>query len=420
MSSKIDRTTAFAGLLFFAFLLVWVQFPAFAKTDIKGVRDSVPDAYRPVGGRFGSLIVEPAIEILQKYDDNIFKQATSQKTDHILSVKPKMLVTTDWNLHRLQAGVAANYARYRRTHSEDYKDVSIFLSGRYDVDYETYFNAGVNYDRKHEERGSVDDVDGDEPLIYDIRSANIGFTRELGLLNLYLSNTYRQISYQDSTLSGSKVDNGERNRWHNAARLKLGYDLSDDSEIYATIQHDRKRYERNSVSFRNADGMDYRIGLSSVLTGKVQADIFAGYISQKYQGEDFRDTKSVRFGGAMLWNLTGLTTLKAELDRSLIETVQIGASAVMRTKGMVYVDHALRPNVLIGLSGGILEDSYQGDNAVNAGRDNTIYKVGFNLDYLFTPAWAAKFSYDYMQRNYDSSTPDYDVNQAMISLRYSY
>lgn len=420
MSSKIGQTTACAELLFFAFLLIGTVFPAFAKTEVTGVREGIPDAYKAVGGRFGSLMVEPAVEILQRYDDNIFKQASAQKSDHILSVKPKFVVTTDWNLHRLQAGAAADDSRYSKTHSEDYRDVSVFLSGRYDVDYETYLNAGVNYDRKHEERGSVDDADGDKPLVYDIRSANIGFTRELGLLNLYLADTYRQITYQNSTFSGVRVDNGGRNRWHNAASLKLGYDLSDDSEIYAAIQHDRKHYERNESSFRNSDGMDYRLGLSSVLTGKVKADVFAGYASQKYQGSEFRTTKSMRLGGSMLWNLTGLTTLKAEMDRSLIETVQAGASAVLRTQGQLRIDHALRPNVFISAYGGMMEDLYQGDDTTNASRDNTIYKAGIDIDYILNPAWAANFSYDYMHRDYDSEAPDYDVNQVMLSLRYTY
>lgn len=412
---------SFLGLGVVTLPVVGVTNFAYGETQVVGVKDIPRPDYAPLGGRVGTVIVNPAITFDVFNDDNVFKRAASPKSDVFTVIKPKIGLSMDWNLHQVQIGGAANLGRHKKLRAENYDDYSAFASGRYDLDYGTYILASVNYDWKHEDRGAPDDVNGDTPLTYGVKSSTLGFVRDIGLLNLSISNTYKQIEYDDTKRAGATVDNGDRDRKNTISTVRLGYDLSDDSEVYVSAQYDQQKFAENSSSFRNSDGAEYRAGLRSVLTGKLKGDVYYGRIYHDYNGSVFDDSDAPVFGSSFLWAATGLTSLKLDINRSFVGTTQEGASGLSRTHILLNADHALRPNWFLSANISFDRDVYEGDASLNAARESDLYRGGLGVEYFMNRNVSARVSYDYRRRDYDSdASRDYDSNISMFSIGYTY
>lgn len=402
-----------AGLVFPAALL-------FAENiEVLSVKQKPNPDFDPKGGKFKALIVKPALEIEELYDDNIFRDETGEQGDFITSFKPEVKVSTDWNLHQIETGASADVGRYWDHEAENFDDYAVYLSGRYDVDYGTYVTASARFDHKHEDRGALDDVSGDSPIEYDVATANLGFTRDLSVLKLYMKGTWRALRYQETQRNGTTIDNSERDRDQSIYEAKLAYEMSDRTLAYAQVRYDRKRYELDSESFRNSDGFDYRLGMGMDISGKVHGDIYAGYLKTSYD-DVFDDIGAANYGGALLWNLSEITSVRVSAERSVVETTLDGSSGIVRTKAGLGLEHAFRQNIIADMRFSITDDAYEGNAAQSSTRDNRTYDAGFGLDYMLSDQWKMRFDYNLIRRDFDTASGDYNNNKIMLALKYSY
>ncbi len=392
---------------------------AFDERAVVSVKEQSNEYYTAQGGRIGSLIVKPSIDIAYEYDDNIFREAENQKNDKKLIVQPDVTVETDWNMHQIRAGASAEFGRFKEFGSEDYDDHSYFVSGRLDMDYNTFATLDVRSQFRHEDRGSLDDVDGDAPIEFQVDSTSAGFTRALGVMKLYLNGIFRTYSYDDTSRAGLVVSNADRDREHRIYRGRIAYSLSDDYAVFIQAQHDTRNYDQSGTAFRDSDGQEYRGGVSVNISGKLQGDIYLGRLTQSYES-DFDDISEVVYGGHLLWNLNGITSLRGMWENQVVETSLVGASGVLRTTARVELEHAFRDYFMFDGYTGFQDDQYEG-NASSSASDNVTYTSGAGLDYKLSDKLGVRFDYDYLKRNFEEAgSGDYDNHKVRFSVKYDY
>lgn len=392
---------------------------ASAKNIVLPVQSDLPEGYKPIGGRLGTVIVMPSAGVWTLSDDNIYRQSSNKKSDVVHGMSPAVSLSTDWNLHQIRADFKSNIARYTKNRSENYEDYNASLYGKYDIDYGTYAYTLVSRDKKHEERGSPDDVQGDTPLNYNVNGVTIGFVRDLGLLNVYAMHQISMLDYSNTMRGNVLVDNGAKDRDLKTTTLKLGYDLSDDSEIYVSFSDRQQDYKRNSVLFRNSHSMDYTLGLDSAFTGKTLFKVYAGLTDQN--NKSYEDNLYSRYGASVLWRMDGLNAIQLDLSKNTVDTAQDGVSAISRQAIKISYDHSFRPNIFLNVYGAAYNDRYYGDTSLNTGRNNNVYQTGLGLDYVMNNYVSVRVSYDYTERSYESDDVDgYDSNRFMFKLGFSY
>ena len=385
-----------------------------AITDIKTNMGAAPQ-----GGRLGAFLLKPSLGLLQNHDDNIFRISGDKRSDWVTSVKPEVKLQSDWNLHQVEAGASAQFNRYRKNSSENHDDFAFYLSGRYDVDYQTYFTGLWRQERLHEDRSSLDDVDGDAPLEYDVQTGRVGFTRALGILKLYMDGTLKSYTYDDSRRGSTIIDNSDRDRDQYSFKTRLSYSVSDNAQAFGQVTYNRRRYENSSTSFRNSNGMDYRAGVTANLTGKAEGELYVGYLTQDYD-DGFSDISAPSFGGSLLWNLNDLTSLKASAERSVQETSLAGSSGVVRTSVDLTLQHAITEDILAEATIGLDDDTYKGGSD-SANRDNTTYEGGLSLSYNFGRGFVSTLKYDYTKRNFERENNNgFENNRITAGLTYAY
>ncbi|MGH1403038.1 MAG: outer membrane beta-barrel protein [Alphaproteobacteria bacterium] len=391
---------------------------AFDQSAVTSIKERQGQNYAPIGGRFGSFILNPSIELQQHYDDNVFRDSEDQSSDFITVVQPDFGVRSDWKRHQIRAGVSASIGRFYDNKSEDYNDYSYYVSGRYDISHGTSATLGIRQDRLHVDRSDVDDVNGDEPIEYDVTSASLGFTRALGIVKLYLTANTAELKHKNSVRAGVRVDNSIRDRRQSQLTGRVSYAVNDSYNLYTQVQYNRRRYDLSGTSFRDSDGYDYRLGGSVNLTNKMQADIYLGYLNQKYTS-GFDDIKGLNFGGNILWNANEITSLRAQLDRQVVETVQVGGSGILRTQGQIAVERALKDDVIIDGYIGAANDKYEG-GLTSSLNDNITYRTGFGLEYKLNRNVSADMGYDFRRRNFKNTDGNYSNHEVMLAVRYGY
>lgn len=387
----------------------------FDETLVRNVRQNLPEDYRRLGMRFRSLIVEPAVKIEQKYDDNIFRRRDGRVSDHITIASPSLDFRTNWNLHEIRAGAQGDFGRYKSNSSENYDDYSYYVSGRYDLDYETFLNFSVRAEHNHQDRGSLEDANGDNPLEYDVRRYEVGFTRELGVLKLYLNAGFHEYEYEDSVRSGAVINNNERDFRDNIYQARLAYGLTDRFEIYAQSRYDRRRYDTASSVFVDSEGEDYRLGFRANVTGKVQAGGFFGFVQRKNSGVQ-GESRSFTAGGDVLWNMSDIMSVNASLERRLDAVSLQGVPSVLRTEALLRGELALRQNMFLDGQFSYRDDAYN-ELASTADRDHVTYGGGVGLEYVVNRGIRAGIEYDFARREYDAVGDDYKNHKVSVSLK---
>lgn len=389
---------------------------AYNKKLVTNVKNRVSKDYQPQGGRLGVFVVRPSVLVLETYDDNIFRDP-DKDGDFITSVRPEVKVNSDWALHGVEAGAKGDFARYADFDSENYNDYSFYVSGRYDLDYETYVKVMAQYEKRHQERDALEDPGGDEPMDYHVKTVFIGFARELNLLRLNASATHRAYTHEDTDVAGATIDNGERDRKQQEFDIRLGYGLSDNYEVFGAVGYDRRRFDRADTPYRDSQSFNVRGGLAVNFTGKLRGDVYAGYARQSFN-KGFDSEGLLNYGGSLLWNPTELTSVEARVGRELVETFQASAATIVQTTAEASVSHAVRENIIADVSAGLVDRDYRGE--AGASNDNRDYKAGASVVYRVNQNVSAGLKYDYLDRNFDQSARDYDNNRVMLSLRYDY
>lgn len=387
--------------------------------DVIGVRQQYQPDYEPLGIRSGAFNLNPSLEVSEEYDDNIFRDETGKKSDFITAVKPGLNVRSDWNLHEVQFTARGDLGYYADNSNEDYRDYALSASGRYDITYETALRALAQYERFHEDRGSPDDVNGDEPTTFDRWTTSLGFARTLGRLKLFINGQYQDYTFDDTTAAGVVIDNSNRNRSQTRIDTRLAYELVPNYDVFVSAAWDVRDYDRTVVVDRNSEGYELRAGTALNITGKVKGEIYAGQIATDYSS-DFEDIKTINYGGSLLWNLTGLTSVYANVDRSVIETVSGDSTGYVLTASRVGVDHALRRNVMLGGFVGHDQNDYIGTAPGAFEREDEAIRTGLRLEYKPVRGAAIETRYDYVDRESNVALSDFTDNRLMLTLKYSF
>jgi len=430
---KFYTTTSFLAIVATAGLSISAAAQDGAPDDqvVSVYERSRPD-YSAPGARTGSFMFLPTIEGGLKYNSNIFASragptnlVTGEIDDFIVQIKPGFNLNSDWNQHFFSVFANADIARYIDNSREDFEDINLGARGRIDISRGTSFNYGASYSDLHEDRGSPDNIGrAAEQTIYKTFKANAGFVRDLALVSLAVDGNYENVNYDDAALVGGNVlnnDDRDRERWEGS--LRLGYEVD---EYYETFI----RFKANSVTYdnsqedggpqRNSDGYEIVAGATFDITGKSQGEFFGGYVAQNYDSDSLSNIGDFTFGASLLWNPTGLTSVRGSVSRSVVETIvservagnNVFAAGILGTRFSLEMEHELQRNVLLKGTA-----SYTRQNYENISRSDDMYAASLGLRYLLNRNFAVDASYNFDSMDTTETGQDFKRHNFMVSLR---
>jgi len=396
------------------------QQPTFSTAYEELPRDqTVRERPRPevdaLGVHLGGFYAYPSVRTSEIYDDNIFVTPSDKRGDFITEIAPELSLESNWNNHALNfdAGAAAGY--YASHTGEDYVDYHFGTDGRLDLTRDDQLSAAFTYRHAHEDRSSPDDVQGKTPTEYDLYHGEIGDQNRFGRFTLKLDSQLNRYKYfDDEAENGTTIDNNDRDRLSSLHSVTLSYEIVPDYDAYVRASYNRQDYDsqQDDQGFdRSSQGFETVVGLAIDLGGVTRADIFAGYLTQFYQDSEFDTVSGPSFGGSLVWNPTGLTTVTATVSRTLQETTQVGAAGYFSTDALVNIDHELLRNLLLNAFGGFINNNYEGIS-----RNDDIWTGGVGAEYLMNHYASIDLKYRYDTRDSSESDENYERNLILLSL----
>lgn len=368
------------------------------------------------GIRMGSLVFGPAIALDETYDDNVYRTSKNQESDFITAIKPSLGISTDFDMHALYLRGSGSFGFFKDNESENYKDYNLGGGGRFDLDYDTFLTFGSNYKSAHEGRDSPDDPNAVEPVEYSLTTHQVGFTRARGLIKLYVEGIYNSFEFGDAKMAnGARIDNSSRDRDIYTLNTKLAYEYFPGYHVYTAVRYDERTYDRRALVSRDSTGIEYLLGSDIELTGKVKADVYVGKLQREYDSSLRPEIDATSYGGQILWNMTGLTSLTATAERAVEETTYQDASGNLSTRLSLGLDHMLDHNLF--LSAGVSHSMSDYEERTGGRKlEDQGYGANAGLEYMPFDGTSVKLGYSYSQRESDVAGEDYDSNRVTLSL----
>ena len=370
-----------------------------------------PD-YSPIGvplGGGGLFTLYPRVTVGTIYDDNVFREEHHPNADLAASVRPEVRLESDWDVHAFDAGVVANIVRYTDQSRANYQDWNTYANGRLDITDDLAASAGVEFAKQHEDRGSPDSAAPDQDNIefyrfarraaLDYKGAPI-FTRVTGEWDSY--------DYQDN--QGFNYDDRDYELYE--ARLRVGTELTPSTSIFLEPGYNWRLYGGlDDFGFdRDLQGFDVRAGATYDVTAVTFLEAYGGYFRQDYKDLRFPTANGFALGLQTTWNPSDLTTVTANIGRSIHETNVEGAAGIVDTGIDLRVDYELFENLIASGHGSLHEEHFEG-----IGRDDNLRTVGAGLTYFINPYLQAGFDYTFGERDSHADNEAYRYNE--ISLR---
>ncbi len=388
----------------------------------QGALVSIMQAARPdydaKGIHLGAFILNPIADLTENFSSNVYATTYNDKSDFYTLFSPLVTIQSGWNRDSVGATVGGDITRYVRYNSEDVDNFSASVNGRLDILDGMYANGSGGYQIEHEPRGSPNSVNGISPTEYHLASATLGYVKDNSVIGLNLGFSVNNYTYFNvPTTSGIPIIETDRDRTEYDINAKVSYELAPQYKAFIRASGNERAYDHKFDAGgyqRSSTGYEFDAGAALAIASKVDGEIYIGYLSQIFDDPRLSNAGGLGFGANLLWNVDGLTSVKASVARTVEETIVTQASSFVQTSVSVGIEHELLRNLLLSAAFNYANQDYQ-----NFGRVDNVYGVNLMGKYLLNRYLATSLNIGYTKKTSNaigiSQLAEYE--QALVAFK---
>ena len=343
------------------------------------------DPYAAIGIRAGSFVLLPSLDLTGGYITNPERIAGGSGSAYLVAA-PALRVQSDWERHSLTADIAGSYTQYLEdlVPSLNVPFLNSKIDGRVDVTRDTQINLEQRFLINTDNPGSPNlQFQLAQLPINSDWGETLGIAQQFNRLAVSFNGTFDRATYDPSVLTDGEVfSNGDRNFDQYAGILRVGYEIDPGLKPFVLIQEDQRihdeQFDINNLQ-RDSTGTTAEIGSSLNLFGTLSGEMAFGWVERVYQDPTLPIISGPVANGTLLWQPTGLTTVKLGAVSQVYETTVDSASGEFSHDVNLEVDHAFRSWLI-----GIAKAGYGTDNYVGSTTNDTRYFLSAGLTYIFT------------------------------------
>lgn len=364
----------------------------------------------------GSFQLFPSITVGPAFDSNIYSQRDGAKSDYVWILNPGVQLLSNWGRHALNFGAQGDFGFYTFHPRESFHNGILNLTGRFDLANRTYVDYGADYQRLSEERGATDALGSAvEPTTLNYYRFFGGFLRKQGRFDLKSQYSFRRFDYDPVETGLGETNQNFRNKNVHQVTAELGYEIMRYWRPFVRGGYNWRDFDDNA--FHASQGYDAVVGTGfEIGGGTVTGEVYAGHMKQDFtnwNGDNQKNsTGEFKFGGNFLWNVSGLTSIVGEFDRTLEDTTSTGYRSFVGTGGSLTVQHELQRNILLEAKGGYTRYDFNGAPE----RTDHNYTAGAGVRYFFNRNFYSDLQYDF--RDLVSSTGANNYGRHVVQLRF--
>jgi len=361
--------------------------------------------------QIGSFELFPTLELGETYDSNIYATKDNERDDTVGTVRPVVNLFSNWGRHALSVTTFGDVNYYSQHAKENYNNAVLDVNGRYDVMDKTWVSGRAGYQRLAESRTSPNAINGSEPTTFGVGKAGVTAYRGVGKLKANVDYDFKRFDYDSTPSSAGLINQSTRDRDEHIAGGKLAYDLSGNVKPYIRGAYNVRSYDHNRT--HDSDGFETVVGAQADLGGITSVDLFAGWMVQNYDNFTTKKQDSTpKVGGRLDWNVTGMTSLAVEVDRTIEESTSNLFNSYYQTGGSATLTHELRRNILLEANSTYSHEDFNGSSK----RRDDVVTAGLGGRYLISRNLYSDLFYNWEDRMSTENTNEYTRNTVTLRL----
>jgi hypothetical protein len=341
------------------------------------------DPYEALGIKAGSFLILPAVELSAGYDTNP-QHATGGASSSYFIVAPELHVRSDWASNSLTADIVSSYTDYANDSfqpSLNHPYLNAKVDGRLDVTRSTQILLESRAIVTTDNPGSPNITAGLAKLpIYTTLGGTVGVAQQFNRLDVSVKGTVDRSTEQNSELTdGESVSNDYRAFDQYAGILRVGYEIDPGFKPFVEVDEDTRIHDSPFDIYgedRNSNGSSAKIGGDFDVFGSLTGEMAIGYLARDYHDPTLPNIAGTTLDGALLWQATGLTSVKFTAASEVTESILQGVSGAFSRDVSLEVDHAFRRWLIANGQIGYGHDEY-----VGLARDDNRYFAATGLTY---------------------------------------
>ncbi|MDE5441556.1 outer membrane beta-barrel protein [Bradyrhizobium sp. CSA207] len=357
------------------------------------------DPFGAVGDYVGSFLIKGGLELSAGYDTNPARLNKPVGSPAYV-VAPDLLVVSDWERHALVADLRGSFSGYTNNMPAtidgfaspspvevDRPDFTGHVDGRFDVDRDLKLTSQFRLRLATDNPGSPNVQAGLQKFpVYATYGGTFGFDQTFNRFQVAAGATVDRTAYTNSKLTdGTTSSNDDRDFNQYGGVGRFSYELKPGLKPFVEIQGDSRVHDqaadRNGY-FRDSSGGYGKVGSSFEFSRILTGEVSVGYSARNYVDPRLSQLAGFLTSGSLIWNASGLTTVKFFTDTQIAETTIPGSSGVLVRTYAAEVDHDFRRwlTAVGKFTYGTLD--YQGQNRNDKTyslEGNLIYKLNRNL-----------------------------------------
>lgn len=317
------------------------------------------DPFGAVGDYAGSFLIKGALELSGGYDTNPARLNKPVGSSAYV-VAPELLVMSDWERHALVADLRGSFSGYGNQMPAtidgfaspapvevDRPDFTGHVDGRVDVDRDLKLASQLRLRIATDNPGSPNVQAGLQRYpVYAAYGTTLGFDQTFNRFQVAAGATVDRTAYTNSKLTDGTIssnDDRDFNQYGGVGRFS--YDLKPGLKPFVEIEGDSRVHDqpadRNGY-FRDSSGGYAKVGSTFEFSRILIGEISVGYTARNYVDPRLSRLAGFLTSGSLIWNASGLTTVKFFTDTQIAESTVPGSSGVLVRTYAAEVDHDFR------------------------------------------------------------------------------
>lgn len=306
--------------------------PAHQTLDEQTPYVDIPDTvgsgayYQPneLGVSLGAFTLFPALEVQTGFDNNVYATNSNSTTAPVGSlyalVKPTLELKSEWLNHSLRVLAGGAFGVYPSATSQNYWNGTLQADGRLDIREDLYVTGLIGVRRSTEPLGTPNTEFATAPTVVDSIPIEFSLYQRFNRFFYQLTGSATRYWYYDNSIIGAGgLPAASRNMTGYEERLRLGYEVTDDFDIWVQPGLQQAIYEqyinvagqqRDSTSWMSSIGFTKRFSEISKIEGSI------GYQTLSYLA-DGATTPATIFGLTGSWNGYQPLTLRPAFIRTI-------------------------------------------------------------------------------------------------------
>lgn len=389
-----------------------------AANEEKGKDDSerMDKSYEPKGVEMGSFLLLPKFEVDEVFNSNVFAVHDGEQADFVTMLRPSFKLRSNFSEHALNITGQVEQQNYTRFHNDDQLNAQGEVNGRLDLAKGTDLSGLVRAMAGHEERGSPDESGGKVPAATQTYTGQSTLTHKFGKMGLEFGGDANRYIFADvETSTGTRVHNGDRDRWEYSARARGSYDMFPGYAAVGEVSANKRTYDQSLDDdgyARSSKGYRVETGVGVDISQLIRGDFLVGYFSQDYEDTRLTDPSGLSVRATFNWTPDAATIIIPALERSVQETTQTRASAMIRNSASLTVRREVQRNLILTAFGSYYMDEMEGVSS----KDSWTAEGRLRATYSFNPEVFVAGELSQKHKVSETEASSFDQTKLMLRL----